>query len=1024
MRSLTSHLFLFFLLLCCASLQPAAQNHGLYFKSFTTANGLSNNRVNCILQDKRGFVWIGTDDGLNRFDGNIFKVFRNEPGNSATLSGNIIKDLLEDSDGVLWVATADGGLTRYDYRLPPDRQFRQFKHSALKPSIPVNTINAIEEDKNGMLWLATGGSGIIRFDKNHNRFSVISSVRKGTCIDITRDAKGTLWIGGEGGGIVKIDPATLEYTEDARYRNFYASLPHQSVTRFFKDDAHNIWMGSWDKALYKYNSATGREEVFKNRNLPGDFPDDDALCFAQDGKKNIWIGTKESGLAIYNTATQQFSKYSYDISKEGSLANNRVNSICIGPKGTVLIGTANGLSVYNPDIHQFTQTCLPNSVTQKTIYDFFEITRDEILIAATGGLYIFRPSNNSFSYHKLYYKRTAVTPTKFFKAADGTLFLGSDISLFKFNKNYALEILPGTEKDIVMRRIIDSRVNTMMADTIENRPALVVSPYGHFLAYYDFVLKQWVSRQDSVKKIIKNFNLKDNLIEKFFRDNRGRTWIATNKNGLGEWKNDVTPRITFYRNEPFDVQTISNNRVFDIQQKDDSSLWVSTYGGGLNIFNTNSRKFTHLNVTGNLLEGLQTDRKGNVWMLANGALHKYDPSKKTYISYDLPDAKKSGGVHGYIFKQSDGNMFIAGDNYFIKFHPDSITDILFQPKVYLTDIKIMDKPHSELLTQKNIRLSHDQNFLNFEFSSPVDYPGQPVQYAYKLEGVDANWVYPGNRNTANYTHLNDGEYVFKVKSTLKPGEWSSSYTWLPITILPPFWERWWFITLIIAALFSLSYGFYRYRINELLKRQAMRNKIAQDLHDNIGSTLGSISVYSGVAKIYQQQGREQSLTDTLEKINTASVDMISDMSDIVWAINPANDNMQNILQRMESFAKPLLLAQHISFHFNFDERVKNVHPGMSKRKNFYLIFKEAINNAVKYAHCKNVWVDITFHPHSICMAIKDDGAGFNYNVTDEKNLSGNGLRNMKLRAAEMKGHFVIKSQPGKGTLLTLEIPIP
>lgn len=231
-------------------------------------------------------------------------------------------------------------------------------------------------------------------------------------------------------------------------------------------------------------------------------------------------------------------------------------------------------------------------------------------------------------------------------------------------------------------------------------------------------------------------------------------------------------------------------------------------------------------------------------------------------------------------------------------------------------------------------------------------------------------------------------------------------------------------TVVIA---SVTYLFYRYRINELLKRQAIRNKIAQDLHDNVGSTLSSISVYSQVAKIYHQQNKQEQLQQTLEKIGETSGEMVAEMGDTVWAINPRNDHMSTIIQRMESYAKPLLQAKNIYFNFTYDPSIPALDLQMDKRKNFYLIFKEAINNALKYSNCKTLNADIHLQHHQVELKVKDDGEGFDLSkmqVAASKSLSGNGLKNMHMRAKEMKAAFTIESEPGKGTTIFLAFNIP
>jgi two-component sensor histidine kinase len=347
------------------------------------------------------------------------------------------------------------------------------------------------------------------------------------------------------------------------------------------------------------------------------------------------------------------------------------------------------------------------------------------------------------------------------------------------------------------------------------------------------------------------------------------------------------------------------------------------------------------------------------------------------------------------------------------------------PPVYLTDFKIFNTSYNHLLTNNTIKLSHRQNYFTLEFSAPDYSFPQPVQYAYMLEDFDKDWVETGPRNNVVFSNLPGGEYTFRVKATNNPGTWNEMEQTLKIIITPPFWKRWWFYGLCVLFVSASAYFLYRYRINELLKRQGIRNKIAQDLHDNVGSTLSSISVYSQVAQIQNEGSDKQELNEILGKIGTTSTDMISEMNDIVWAINPRNDSMEKMIQRMESFAKPLLAAKDIKFRFNYDPAILSTWLQMEKRKNFYLIFKEAINNIIKYSAATSVSVDISIKNRKLELTVTDNGVGFDPGKADHRqSLSGNGLRNMKMRAAEMKGEIHIQSRPGEGVVIRLVSHIP
>jgi signal transduction histidine kinase/ligand-binding sensor domain-containing protein len=970
-------------------------------------------------------MWIGTDDGLNRYDGSKFLVYRNRPGDSTSLTGNIITDLLEDRDGVLWIATADGGLGRYDYKLSPRKQFHQFRHSDEEAhSIPVNIVNGLLEDQRGYLWLATSGAGLLRFDKQKQQFEERAKDNGRTILDLALDKNGVLWAGMQGGGVMKVNPQTMSTENDERYDNVYRKLPHMTVTTLFRDSKSNMWLGSWDKIVYRYSSfGNASGEIVDQIPLAAD----DGQAFAEDSSKRIWIGGKSNGLYVFDQATGKYFHYIHDPSKDGTLADNEVNAIYFDHSGVSWIGTNRGISIYDPHQQQFSQIFLPHESAKVKIvvYDFCNNKNGDLLIGTSDGIYK-ENTDGSYVHIPLKYGGNQLAVTKFFRTSTAKLLIGTNISLFEFNeKTNAITRLPNTENDVVMNHLIESRVVSIEETAINHHPVLLVSPYGHYFAYYDLVLGKWISRQDSVIKPLQTFGVKDHLIHKFLRSSSGTIWIANTRMGLGEWRPDST--IRYYSNVPNKTGSITNNNVYDMSEDAKGNLWVSTYGGGLHYFDTRARQFEQVPASYNLGEGIQVDKNGNVWMLANGVLHKYDLTTRSYSSYLLPDIEKTGGPSGYIYKDDKGKLYVAGLNYFIAFNPDSVCEINNEPRVFLTDFKIFNDSYSDLLLEKEIRLQYDKNYFSFEFAAPTFQPGYPVQYAYMLEGVDRAWKESGSQNVANYTNLGSGKYTFKVRATNRPGVWSKEIATLQIRILPPFWNTWWFYAIIAIASTAAVYALYRYRITELLKRQAIRDKIAQDIHDNVGSTLSSISVYSQVAKIQSSRGNTTALDDILAKIAAASSEMISDMNDIVWSINPRNDNMEKIVQRMESYAKPLLNAANIQFKLDLDPSIIHMNLDMARRKNFYLIFKEAIHNGLKYAECKKIDVSIKKKNHQVELIVKDDGIGFNQAVVEAKaaqSLSGNGLRNLRIRTGEMKGECTIESAPGKGTIVSLRFPLP
>lgn len=993
-----------------------------YFKNLGTENGLSNRKVNCILEDKRGFLWFGTEDGLNRYDGKNFTVYKSELNIRTGISGNIITDLYEDKTGVMWISTADGGITKYDYRLPFSKQFKQFKHNNHDPkSIPENRITKITGDNKGYLWLGTSGSYVVRFNMKTERFD--TPVRHGTksILALAFDQSDILWVGREGGGLLKINTFNLTHHADKRYSDLYSNLPHATITSLFKDRDKSIWYGSWDNMVYKYSTKTNKETVF-NPALYKNAPADEIVSFAEDKNNRIWMAGKKTGITIFNPATKTFHNLRHNPLKEGSLAGDHVNTVYVDRLGITWIGTNNGISVYNPLFSPFVQYFLPKTSSDIVIYDFYIDDDRKLWVGTSEGIYTKHSDSTSFEYKKIIYKGEKLAVTKFFRDEDKSFYIGTNYTLFKYDlKDNKISVLPNTDEDPVMKKLISSRIVSIARDTLNSHPVLIVSPYGHFLTYYDLQDKRWVSRSDSVNKILTKYNIKDNLVRKIYPDKEGALWLATLKFGLGNWQQSKTAKIKYYTNDLRNEHSLSSNMVYDMIEDKKGNFWISTYGGGINYFDRKKGQFTHIKESSNLSEGLQADNRENLWMLSNGHIHKYEPQIHTYSCYDLPNLQSTGGLNGYIYKDSHGMLYAAGTNYFITFNPDQVAAINHEPEIYFTDFKIFDKSFSHFLEQKFIKLDYSQNFFSFEFSSP-EFSGDNLNYAYMLEGVDRDWVEAGKRNYAQYSNVSGGDYRFKVRVSNWKGSQTSKYISLNIRIIPPFWYRLWFHLSMFLLISALAYIFYRYRVNNLLKQQHIRNGIAQDLHDQIGSTLSSITVYSEVAKIHQEKGDSVQLKGILDIISETSSEMVGEIGDIVWAINPKNDHFESIFHRIQSYARPICKASGINFIFKSDLQIEESNIDMRKRKNLFLIIKEVINNSIKHANCKNIKVSMYLSGDNAELLISDDGVGFDpelLNNTNFHSLSGNGLSNIRFRAEELKAHLVIDSKKGSGSSFKL-----
>jgi ligand-binding sensor domain-containing protein len=1017
---------IFTTLLLIAIFSPAeCQVYTPFFKNLNVVQGLSHNKINRIIEDQRGFIWIGTEDGLNRYDGRYFKIFRRSENGKQGIGGNIINDIYEDKQGVLWIGTADGGLTRYDYRLSPDKQFKQYRFTpGRKDGIPENNILRISES-NGALWLATSKSYVVRFNKTTERFD--SPVKKGTraILSLRLISADTLLVGRAGGGTLWINTRTLSAGQDDGYMNLYSSHPHASITGMYRDKNRKLWVSSWDNRLYVYNSSNiVHNRVGKVIDVPGAV-NDEVTPYAEDRYGQLWMGSKNSGVILADR-TGKFHNYHYNPFKDGSVASDKVNHVFISRGGIVWVGTDNGLSIYNPLFSSFEQYTFPRLAKDIIVNDFYHDPCDNLWVATSEGLYLKRPGDADFEHRNLNYKGLKLNVTKIFIDNDGTFYLGTDYTLFIYDPlQNALSVLPNTDKDPVMSKLISSRIVSIVRDTVGDHPALIVSPYGHYFTYYDFREKRWVSRVDKKASIIDKFDIRDNLIQKFAKTVSGELWIATRKSGLGEWDGGKARKINYFGADENNRGSLRTSHVFDIVQDATKGFWISTYGGGLNYFDSHSRKFSHVYESSNLTEGMEKDRKGNLWMIANGHIHRFEPKSKIYSCYNLPGLEKNGGLKGYVYRDAANRLYAGAINSFIIFDPSKIDRIADEPNIYLTDFQIFNTSYSHYLHQKAIHLDYKQNYFSIEFAAP-DYSGDNVVYSYQLEGLDKKWIQAGKRNFATYANLPGGRYVFKVRATNWQTERIQHYASIIIIIKPPFWMMWWFYLLLSIVLGVIGMLLYYLRVTEIIKRQSIRNGIAQDLHDNVGSTLSSILVYTEVAKNHQQNERSSQLTAVLGSIESVSAEMISEMADIVWAINPKNDHLYGIIDRIKAYGMPLCEARDIHFQVIVDPKLLLIALDMKVRKNLYLILKESLNNAVKYAECQKILLEIVLTGKHLHFTLSDNGKGFCQTSVNEqitKSLSGNGLENLKMRAEELSATLKITSKLNKGTTISLILQV-
>jgi signal transduction histidine kinase len=531
-----------------------------------------------------------------------------------------------------------------------------------------------------------------------------------------------------------------------------------------------------------------------------------------------------------------------------------------------------------------------------------------------------------------------------------------------------------------------------------------------------------------------NNSISVNGVGGIFEDSRGMLYIGSWAGGLITF-NPGKETFKIYRHRAKDSTSVSNDIVQNFLESKNGIIWFSTLGGGVNAFDPVKEKFraftTKEGLCSNNVVSITADNNGDYWVGTQNGLSCFTPPRNPFNpgdSFHFRNYDKGDGLPGNTmalfagYKDVDGKMFFGcEDAGLISFNPNELRDNDYIPPVYITDFSLFNKSvppndadgilKSRIESTKEITLSYNQNVISFDFAALNYVHPEKNKYAYRLVGFKKDWIYTdATKRFANYTNLDAGTYTFEVKASNNDGVWNETPATIKLIIRPPFWQTSWFRALMAVALIATAYGFYWYRLQHILRLQRIRNRIASDLHDDIGSTLNSISVYSEVAK------NDSAKRDfSLNMIGESSRKVIDAMSDIVWTINPDNDSFEKIILRMRSLSYNLFRAKKIEFSFRADESLHGLKLSLEKRRNFYLIFKETINNLMKYSQAGRASVLLSLHSNTIALVVRDDGIGFD----PTKKYNGNGLINMNRRAEEINAQLDIQSGEGIGTTVQL-----
>jgi len=860
-------------------------NHITYEKG-----GLSNSTIESVFQDSRGFIWFATRDGLNRYDGYQVTVFKHQPADTASISDNYIKCIFEDQEHLLWVGTSNG-LNCYQ---PQTGKFIQYGNHPDNPSsISHNAITCIVEDSEHRLWVGTAGGGLNLFDRTTKTFS--------------------------------------HYRHDPLHAN---SISDDKVFALLEDEKGVCWVGTAN-GLNLFNKATKTFTLFRNNHQnPGIINNNLVrfLCKGPQGK--IWMGSEESGLTLFDPEEHSFTALLHSDEDPASLSSNMVKSMLTDKKGHLWVGTINGgLNLLIPNTFHFYhyqhEPENPASLSQRTISALFEDRQGNLWVGTHRGgvnlnthgaadfeLYRQEPNTESLSFSDV---RTFCEDHghRIWIGTDGGGLNGFDrehniFKHYRFDANNAQSI--GADAVLDVRE--------------DSHQRIWVSTWGGGLNLFDPLSGKFT-------RLLHNpadpHSISSNYVQQTFEDHLGNLWVATYYGGLN-LLNPQTHRFTRITGDVSAKNTIYGNNIVSITEDATGHLWLGTDDGGLNCYNTSTGTCSHYFSGGEkkpdirvifqdskkrlwigqtglylfhpetnsfalytdkgglntaIIKGIAEDKAGNLWISSNNGLTQLNPEKLTGRQFNVADGLQGLEFEaGAVMKTRAGELFFGGLNGFNCFYPEKIQTNPFIPPVYITGFQLFNTPvltgdktgllKQDITTVSEIVLNYRQSVFSFSFAALNFTAAENNQYAYMLEGFDTGWNYLGHEHKAYYTHLDPGNYIFRVKAANNDGVWNEKGASLSIVIEPPFWMAWWFRILGITLILGAAYAFYWYRITAERRQKAILERLVRIRTSEVSRQAEALEIKS--AELESQKEQEHIAREEAEQANRAKSIFLATMS--------------------------------------------------------------------------------------------------------------------------------------------------
>ncbi len=942
-------------------------------------DGLPGLDVSSIIADSRGYIWVSSYGGLSRFDGSTFKNYGMNDGLPQYSGGN---NFIEDSLGRIWFPSKNN-VTCFD-----GLDFKQYPIE--NPPAQIN-INAIFQSKEGRIRFVTF-KGIYELNNGLWKRMNLFPDHPDMLYNYAEELE-------DGFMMINCLDSIIKVNKDGYFETIIRCKNADERFKTLTKTNGQIFTSTLNHLyVYKGNRfELFHDDILKDKNIFFEFI---------DSRKHLWVGTIDNGIYVFIG-----DKYEQINPKELKLY--QINKFAEDYEGNIWATTSDGLLKLSPSYIDF----YPDETRTFNKYDIRSSFKDK-----EGTLY-FGHTKGGFT---KYQNGKFIDSKDVLDKASNELIddwvqgfcMDNKKNLWLFtNDNNLIRIIGNKAEDMSAKWKLHPGSSPMLFDS-SNNTIYAGNPYGITK------IKDDKFTVDSIP------NFFGDKITSFSLDSLGMLWCSTMKgkifmkNNKGEYTR---------MNAQLGIDSI----FLTIQWLDNSSLYIATNGKGIYKYHrTNDNKYvldyhitTKEGLPSDIVFNLTSDNKNSLRIstiagLAHITFHK-ENDKETYTINKYGEQQGFNNKSYYyanLLTDNNNDIWYGTDEYLAHIPTNKIIEDTIPPIIHIETVSLFNSNSNWGRYSKAFSnfyhlpidpvLPYNQNDISIDFKAITLGNSNNIQYEYKYEGKDSSWIKTGTNSHLLFANLSPGKYNLSIRSKKPNSEWSRETASFEFTITAPFYSTWWFKLFIVLFISSIVYAIYRIRLNQVIQLQEIRNKIASNLHDDIGSTLNSISIFSEVARKDSNQRDE-----ALEMIGESSRQVIEVMSDIVWSINPKNDSFEKIIFRMKSLSYNLLNAKKIDFIFKSDEQLNKKKISMQDRRNVYLIFKEAINNLVKYSEATRVSINTTCSDHSIKMRIQDNGIGFD----STQPSSGNGLNNMKKRAAEMNAQLTIDTAPNHGTIIELNL---